>query len=60
MELPVFAKLVRDAFDVVGGLGSCELYLLPYTPPAMQLSNYSISDEEEQGKLLLKTGEMIQ
>lgn len=54
------AKMVRDAFDVVGGLGSCELYLLPYTPPAMQLSNYSISDEEEQGKLLLKTGEMIQ
>lgn len=54
------ARMVRDAFDTVGGLGSCELYLLPYTPPAMQLSNYSISDEEEQGKLLLQTGGMIQ
>ena len=54
------ARMVREAFDVVGGLGTCELFLLPYTPPAMKLSNYSIHDEEEQGKLLLKTGDMVQ
>ena len=54
------ARMIREAFDVVGGLGTCELFLLPYTPPAMKLSNYSIHDEESQGKLLLKTGEMVQ
>ena len=53
------ARMIREAFDVVGGLGTCELFLLPYTPPAMKLSNYSIHDEEEQGKLLLRTGDMV-
>lgn len=49
------AKLIKDAFNNVKGLGSCELYLMPFTAPAQRLRDYSIENDKEQGKLLLQT-----
>lgn len=52
---PRIARLVKDAFVAVKGLGTCDLFLIPFTPPAMRLSNFSIKDEQEQGQLLVNT-----
>ncbi len=45
------ARLVKDAYREIGGLGSCELYIIPYTPPSMELENFSYKDEIEQNVL---------
>ena len=49
------AKLVKDAYKNIGGLGDCDLYLLPFTPPAQRLSNYSYEDEAKQEQLIKDT-----
>jgi len=49
------AKLIKDAYKKVGGLGSCELFLVPFTPPAMKLDNYTIEDEQAQRVLIQET-----
>lgn len=49
------AKLVKDAFKAVKGLGTCELYLLPFTAPQQQLENYSLEENTESVSLLKKT-----
>lgn len=49
------AKLVKDAFKNVKGLGSCELYLMPFTAPAQRLKDYSIENDKKQSKLLIQT-----
>lgn len=46
------ARLVKEAFKAVGGLGTCELFLLPFIPPAMRLSNYTSKDESNQADIL--------
>ena len=46
------ATLIKQAFQKIGGLGTCELYLLPFTPPALRLSNFSAKDEQIQYNLL--------
>lgn len=50
-------NLVKRAFKEVGGLGNCELYILPYIPPAMKLSNYRSESEKRQKALLDRSGE---
>ena len=49
------AGLIKNAFKAIGGLGSCELFLLPFMPPSQRLQNYSSQDEIEQEKLLKET-----
>lgn len=49
------ANLVKNSFKTVGGLGKCELFLLPFTPPQQRLLNYSEKDEIEQSELIKKT-----
>jgi hypothetical protein len=46
------ARLIKDAFKEVKGLGTCELYILPFTPPALRLTDYSLQDEENQKSLI--------
>lgn len=46
------ANMIRDAFKTVKSLGTCELYIIPFVPPALKLSNYTIQDEEFQKDLL--------
>lgn len=47
------AKDITDAYRKLGkSLGTCKLYIIPYTPPAMRLDNYSFEDEENIKKVL--------
>lgn len=46
------ANLVTDAYKVVGGLGSCRLFIIPYESPAQRLSNYTESDESAKRTIL--------
>lgn len=32
--------LIKESYKRIGGLGMCELYLVPYSPPAQTLKNY--------------------
>jgi hypothetical protein len=45
---------VRQAFNEVGGLGSCELYVVPFTPPTLELGNFTYEDEQKQLDLIAK------
>ena len=49
------SKLLKDAFKKVGGLGQCELFLLPFVPPAQKLADFSYADEQNQENLLKQT-----
>lgn len=49
---PRISRLVTEAFNEVGGLGTCKLYVIPYTAPAQRLSNYTHDDEESQKTIL--------
>jgi hypothetical protein len=49
---PAITNLVKTAFREVGGLGTCQLYIMPFVPPAVRLSNYSFEDDEAQAKLI--------
>lgn len=49
-------KMVKDAYDAVGGLGTCQLYIVPFVPPANRLSNYTSKDEHRQRIMLDLTG----
>ena len=49
------AKLIKDAYKYVGGLGQCELFLVPFVPPQQKLSNYSKESEIYQQDLLKNT-----
>lgn len=46
------AKMVKDAFQAVKGLGTCELYLMPFAPPALRLENFSMADENDQANMI--------
>lgn len=46
------AKLIRDSFKNVKGLGTCQLYVVPFVSPAIQLISYSTKDTEAQRKLV--------
>ena len=52
------AKLVKEAFQRAKGLGSCELYILGFTPPSMNIGNFNYEDEKEQSKLLKTSTEV--
>ena len=49
-------KMVKDAYDSVGGLGTCELFIVPFIPPANRMSNYTAKDEHKQRIMLDLTG----
>ena len=49
------AKLVKDAFKNVQGLGSCEMYLLPFTAPQQRLQDYTLKENQESNKLIQQT-----
>jgi len=44
--------LVKNAFDEVGGLGTCKLFIVPVIPPAQSLEAFSKEDNIKQSKLL--------
>lgn len=47
------ANVITQAYEKVGkSLGSCELYIIPFTTPAMKLSNYSFEEDEKQKRIL--------
>lgn len=47
------ARDIASAYEKIGrDMGSCKLYLMPFTPPAMKLDNYSMEDEENIKKVL--------
>lgn len=46
------ASLVSDAYKAVKGLGSCRLFIIPYTAPAQKLSNFTVTDEENQKTII--------
>ena len=45
-------RMVKEAFNRIGGLGTCKLYAIPYTPPSMEIANFNTESELEQGNLL--------
>lgn len=49
------ARLVKDAYKAVGGLGDCDLFLLPFKAPAQRLETFSYENEVEQENLLKET-----
>ena len=49
------AKLVKDAYKSVGGLGQCELFLVPFIAPQQKLSNYTYENEQQQKQLIQET-----
>ena len=49
------AKLVRQAFNNVNGLGHCQLFIIPYAPPAQMLADFSLDDLNSQYGLLKTT-----
>ena len=48
-------ELVRKAFANIGGLGTCRLVTIPYTPPAQMLSSFDKQNLEAQYGLLKAT-----
>lgn len=46
------AKLVLDAYNNIGGLGSCKLYIINYVSPAAKLTEFTREDMESQKHLL--------
>ena len=48
-------ELVRKAFANIGGLGTCRLVTIPYTPPAQMLSSFDKENLEAQYGLLKAT-----
>lgn len=51
-RIPRISQMVKDAFKDVQGLGTCELYILPFVPPAQRLQNYSAADEKNKSNLI--------
>ena len=49
------AKLVKDAYKSVGGLGTCRLFLVPFKAPAQRISNFNAEEEEAQKTMLKLT-----
>lgn len=49
------ATRVSNAFNKVKGLGKCRLFIVSYTPPAQQLSSFSLKDIEEQKNIIKLT-----
>ena len=52
------AKLVKTAYQNVGGLGTCRLFIIPFVAPAQRISNFNAEEEKAQKvmlKLTLKT-----
>ena len=45
------SRMIKEAFQRAGGLGTCELYILPFTPPSMRLENFTAQDESDQLEL---------
>ena len=45
---------VKNAYKAAGGLGSCRLFVAPWTAPAQRITNYS-AKEETAYKMLLDT-----
>lgn len=45
---------VKKAYKEVGGLGTCRLFVAPWTAPAQRITNYS-DKEEKAFKILLKS-----
>lgn len=46
------ANLVTEAYKLVGGLGSCRLFIIPYASPAQRLSNFTEVEETAQKTIL--------
>ena len=46
------ARLIKEAFQEIGGLGTCELYLIPFKAPSMDIGNFTYADEVTQFELL--------
>lgn len=46
------ARLIKEAFKEVNGLGNCQLYIIPFVSPAIKLISYSTSDKQEQTSLI--------
>jgi hypothetical protein len=45
---------VKRAYKEAGGLGTCRLFVAPWTAPAQRITNYSVK-EERAFKILLKS-----
>lgn len=45
---------VKNAYKEIGGLGTCKLFVAPWTAPAQRISNYS-AKEEKSFKILLNS-----
>lgn len=46
------ARLVKESFQNVKGLGTCELYILPFEVPSMDVENFSREAERLQMELV--------
>ena len=44
-------KMVKDAFNRANGLGTCQLFIVPYTAPSMEIANFTQDSEVEQMEL---------
>lgn len=49
------AKLVKTAYQNVGGLGTCRLFIVPFIAPAQRISNFNMKEEEAQKTMLKLT-----
>lgn len=49
------ARYVKEAYQKIGGLGRCELYILPFQSPAQRLELYNAENEQHQKNLIQET-----
>lgn len=52
------SRLIKEAFQRAEGLGTCELYILPFTPPSMRLENFTAEDERNQLDLFITSNQV--
>lgn len=51
----IIASRIKDAYKKIGGLGNCRLFIIPYNPPAQQLTNFTFKDIEDQKNMIKLT-----
>lgn len=49
------SNMIKKAYKEVGGLGHCELYLLPFTAPSQMIDDYSIEEETKNKQYIIET-----
>lgn len=52
VDTPQVIRTLKQAHENIGGTGSCELKIIPYSPPAMAITDYDTNNQKNQFELL--------